>query len=322
VLLGALSAASSVHAGDLPRLVVHRSDDALDCPDARTLADLVAEQMQKPALQPAVEGAPDAARGLDVQIYRSEKGFTAVIQAKGKTRKISDKGATCSSLAAALAVSISILLDDDPVPPAPEPPAPPPAPTPPLSTMSWDTHPAEPPDEEPPPPPMRPRVVLAAAPMITVGLLQSWAGAVTSEIEVRLGRFSVSGGVLVLPGQTLTAGSGAQVSLDLMLGLIRGCATVADRETLRLALCVTPYAGAIHGETKGLPNNQSSTTPWIGAGTSFFFEQKIWGPLAWGARAELMIPLDKWQFNVDNGTLFSPAPAGGAWDAELRVSIW
>ncbi len=315
--------APPARAGGLPVLIVHRTDDALDCPDARALAALVAEQMKQPALQPAVEGAPEAARGLDVQIYRSDQGFTAVIQAGGKTRQLSDKGATCRSLAGALAVSISVLLDNDPLPPAPEDPAPHRRRRPrtgAFRTTSWDA-PPEPPAEEAVVP-LRPRIIVVAAPVITVGLLQSWAGAVTSEIDIRLGRFSVSGGVLVLPGQTITSDSGTQIGLDLTLGMIRGCGSVADRETLRLSLCVTPYVGAIHGETKSLAVNQTSTSPWVGAGTSFAFEQKIWGPLSWGARAELVIPLDKWQFKVDNTTVFSPAPAAGTWDAELRVSIW
>ncbi len=170
-------------------------------------------------------------------------------------------------------------------------------------------------------PPIRPRVVVSAGPVITVGLLQSWAGAVTSEVEVRLGRFSVSGGVLVLPGQTLSVDAG-QVTLDLTLGLLRGCAAVAEKATLRLALCVSPYVGAIRGESKGFASDRTGTYPWVAAGTSAVFEQKIWGPLSWGARAGLVIPLDKWQFTVDNKVAYNPAPAGGAWDAELRVSIW
>jgi len=173
---------------------------------------------------------------------------------------------------------------------------------------------------EEPVPPMRPRVVVSAAPVVTVGLLQSWAGGVTSEVEVRLGRFSVSGGVLVLPGQTLSIDNMGQVSLDLTLGLLRGCAAVAEKATLRLALCVSPFVGAIRGEAKGF--TRTGTYPWVAAGTSAVFEQKIWGPLSWGARAELVIPLDKWQFTVDNKVAYNPAPAGGAWDAELRVSIW
>jgi hypothetical protein len=328
-LAAALAASTPARAAGLPLLVVHRTEDALGCPDARSLAALVAELMKAPALQPAPEGTREADRALDVQIYKSEKGYTAVIRAKGKTRQLSDDGANCRSLAAALAVSISVLLDNDPLPSAPEPPAPPPeppAPPPepqpppkhPLSTTTWDSETEAPVVEEPP---IRPRIVVSAAPVITVGLLQSWAGAVTSELEVRLGRFSVAGGVLVLPGQTIPFDVG-QLNLDLTLGLLRGCAAVADKAYLRLALCAGPIAGAIRGETRGFSGDRTSTYPWVAAGVSAHFEQRIWGPLYWGARAELVIPLDKWQFTVDNKVAYNPASAGGAWDAELRVSIW
>src|SRR5262245_56141857 len=132
--LASLFASLPAGAAGLPVLVVHRTDDAGDCPDARALAALVARQMKRPALDPDTPpSGPD--RGLDVQIYRSEEGYTSVVQSGGKTRQITDRGATCGGLAAALAVSIAVLLDTDPPPPDPEPPPrpapePPPAPTP------------------------------------------------------------------------------------------------------------------------------------------------------------------------------------------------
>src|SRR6202044_2151878 len=98
-----------------------------DCPDAEALAAAVERQMKHPALDP---GAPASGRGLDVQIYRSEVGYTAVIQAAGKTRQLSDRGSTCAGLAAALAVSIAVMLDTEPLPPEPEPAPDPPAPAP------------------------------------------------------------------------------------------------------------------------------------------------------------------------------------------------
>src|SRR3954463_2852816 len=72
----------------LPGIAVHRTDDAADCPDARALAALVARHRKRPALDP-LDAPPSAAAsdprapapepGLDVQIYRSEQGYTAVV---------------------------------------------------------------------------------------------------------------------------------------------------------------------------------------------------------------------------------------------------
>jgi hypothetical protein len=132
----------------LPRLVVHRTDDTADCPDASALAGLVARHMKRPALEPLDDARSSLApsvRGaaplpsVDVQIYRSEEGYTAVVQtevaamaeaapsaARIKTRQLSDKGSTCAGLAAALSITLAILLDTE-IPPPPSSPEPPPA---------------------------------------------------------------------------------------------------------------------------------------------------------------------------------------------------
>ncbi len=337
-ILGALAAllaytGGAAWAAGLPLLVVHRTDDARDCPSAQALAALVATQMKRPALEPAGAVAPD--RGLDVQIYRSEKGFTAVIRAGGKTHQLSDKGAACTSLAVALSISIAVLLDTEPLPPEPEPeptlpvsaPPPPVAPQPlPESTIA----PFEAPrvevgaEDQVPEPARRTRVTLSAAPVLTVGLLQAWAGGVTSEVEVRLGRFSASAGILALPGESYATLMG-QVSLNLTAGVVRGCGSLTSVENpIRLAACVETYAGTMRGSGQYFPANFTSSLPWAAVGTSALFEQPIWGPLSWGARAGLVIPLLRASFMVDHAgePAFAAAPVGGAWDAQLRVSIW
>lgn len=335
----ALPARSALAAGR-PLLVVHRTEDVSDCPDARTLAGLVAQQMKRPALEPAFDLPPGDDRGLDVQIYRSGQGFTAVIQAAGKTRKLSDKGSTCEGLAGALAISIAVLLDTelppdpDPSPPSPAPapalpPGPPPdargaaakrASSPPASSSSGEW--PQPAPEDPGPPSRKVRVSLSAAPVITVGLLQGFAGGVASDVELRIGRFTVGAGVMVLPGVTYAWSSG-QVKLDMTTGMIRACGIVAGDDPMRFVLCVEPMAGALHGSGQGFPVDRTTTLPWGAVSASALFQQKIYGALSWGARASLVVPLVKASFSVDNvGTAFSAAPIGGAWNAELRVSIW
>ena len=292
--------ARPAEAAGLPRLTVHRTDDTLDCPDARALAALVATQMKRPALEPVDGPRRGSERGLDIQIYRSGEGFTAVIQAGGKTRKLSDQGTTCSSLAVALALSISVLLDMVILPAEPEPA---PAPAPPAPPLLREPVPL--PDTTPVPPEPEARrfhVSLMAAPVVTLGFLQTWAGGFTSEIDFRIHRFSVAGGILVLPGVN---------DLNLISGLVRGCGAAADKESLRLAVCLETYAGAIQG-------TNIAPIPWVATGTGVLFEQRIWGPMSWGARAGLEFPLVR----GDNGGVFSPPPVAGAWDAELRVSIW
>jgi len=166
------------------------------------------------------------------------------------------------------------------------------------------------------------RVSLAASPVLTVGLLESFAGGFTSEVEVRVGRFSIAAGVMVLPGQSFTYLPG-QVKLDLTAGLLHGCARVVGDDPLHLALCAGALGGALRGTGEGYGVDETTTLPWAAAETSAVFHQRIWGPLSWGARAALLIPLLKTSFMVQNGgTAFNAPPIGGAWSAELRVSIW
>jgi hypothetical protein len=283
--------------------------------------------MKRPAVEPVGEVLPSPGHGLDVQIYRSSQGLTAIILARGKTRQISDMGATCGGLAVALAVSIAVLLDTEPLPPEPEPPPLLPVLTPPAppvaSSPPPDSPSSSPPVEDRSPEPVRVRVSLAAAPVITVGLLQAPAFGITSELEIRFGRFSVAGGFFALPSQAFAFAPG-QVALDLAAGLLRGCAHVAgDGAAMRLSVCLEPFGGRMRGSGRGFQSDLTSTLPWAAVGTSAIFQQRIWGPLSWGGRAGLLVPLLKTSFMVDNvGTVFTAPPVGGAWDTELRVSIW
>jgi hypothetical protein len=327
-LAAALALATPARAA-LPLVVVHRTDDAADCPDATALAAQVAAQMKRPALSPARDAPPG--RGLDVQIYKSEEGFTAVVQASGRTRKLSDKGTTCGGLAAALAVSIAVMLDAEPLPPEPEPPPPPPAPEPPKVVT-----PTPEPARAPPPTDFRPsdvrrfRVALAASPVVTIGILRPFAGGVAADVEIRFGRFSIAAGSLALPGQTIDFAPGT-VTLSLTAAALRGCvapvsvaaAAFGEEETLRFALCVDALAGAIRGVGQGYAPDRTSTLPWAAGGASALFTQRIYGPLAWTARVSLVIPFLRQSFFVDNvGTAFQPASVGGALDGGLKVSIW
>jgi hypothetical protein len=133
----------------------------------------------------------------------------------------------------------------------------------------------------------------------------------------------VAGGFVALPSQTF-AFQGGLVSLDLIAGVLRGCATAAgDGAAMRLSFCLEPYGGIMHGSGRGFQTDLTTTVPWGAVGTSAIFQQRIWGPLSWGGRAGLLIPPLKTSFMVDNvGTAYAAPPVGGAWDTELRVSIW
>jgi hypothetical protein len=169
---------------------------------------------------------------------------------------------------------------------------------------------------------------LTASPVVTVGVLTPFSAGITGELEVRVGRLSVSGGALALPSRTVSFPPG-QVAISLTAGFLRGCGAIVSRggagvdETLRLSLCLEPIVGAIQGAGQGYKVDRAASLPWAAASASALFAQRIWGPLGWGARTALVIPLLKQPFFVDNlGTAFTPSSVGVALDIGLRVSIW
>lgn len=311
--------------GELPRLYVHRTEDASTCPDARALAALVAQHTKRPALAPA-----ETSRGaLAVQMYRSEGGLTAVIQSGTKTRTLTDRGPDCAGLGEALAVTIAILLDEDPVPP------PPPALDPAPRSLAPEPPRSEPPKVEPlkvEPPPSLPEVPryhlsIALGGRFTEGVMLPAAPGISGEIELRIGRLvSVSAGAFGLVRQAITAWQvpGASVDIRFGAGFARLCFTLfgnADAE--RLAACAAPMVGAIYAEGSGFPVSRSGTAPWVAAGASVVYQRRVIGPLTVGTRVEMMVPLLRQDIQISPDVpVFSPSAAGVALDVEVRVKIW
>ena len=334
----------------LPDLLVHRTEDTADCPDSAALAARVDRHMKRPALRPRSDvGAPGKDRpSLDVQIYRSEAGYTAVVQTGEKTRQITDNGATCRGLADAMAITLAILLDTEVPLPPPEP-APPPAPPttipftprlPPMPLVDDKPTPTEPAKVSPfPLPPRTFRIVAGAGATAATGLLTRLTLGGTGHVGLGIGRiFSVEAGFLVLPTQTVPyAGKvkGASptatptVDLELTSALFRLCATarLVSEET-RAGLCAGALVGTIRGEGRGFVVNQTATDPWIAGNLGAIFEQTLFWRLSLVTRASVYVPILRRSFIVDNvdaasdPQAFSPASVGAGLDAELRLSIW
>lgn len=347
----ALLAPRAAHAeAPLPDLVVHRTDDTADCPDSAALAARVDQHMKRPALRPRKDtGAPAKERpSVDVQIYRSEAGFTAVVQTGQKTRQISDKGATCRGLADAMAITLAILLDTEVPPPPPEPePPPPPEPAPTRPEASPTTPVSAPALALPPPtltppftaPPRTFRVVAGAGATVATGLLAQLSLGGTGHVGLGIGRvFSVEAGFLVLPTQTIPyagkvigAATNATPTLDIQLtsALARLCATApVITDATRLGLCAGALVGSIRGAGRGFVVNQTTTSPWVAANLGAILEQTLFWRLSLVTRASVYLPILRRSFIVENIEAGSDALAysspfvGAGLDAELRLSIW
>lgn len=328
--LGALSLATTVvlvaaraDAAPLPHLVVHRAPAAADCPDAPALAAAVERLMRRPALDAVGE---DRLAGIyEVQILRTEEGYTSIIQAGGRARQISDAGATCAELSEALALTLAILLDSDAPRPPPAPPVTPPsAVTPP---------PVLPPPAPPPlpPAPLRRRwdVSIEVGAAQTLGVLTPLSWALDGEVSLRLRGGSIGLGALWIPPRTSDVAPGT-VDVWLAAATVRGCAALlGDLGGARLSLCAQPMLGAIHGEGHGYSPDRAKTSAWAALGATALAEGGLAGPLGWSARAALVVPLTLQAFTVDvrEGSVvrevsaFDPSPLGLLLGAGLRATI-
>ena len=310
----------------------------------------MADQIRRPALRPVADLAPELGLGLEVQLARADGRYVAILEVNGKSRRLSDEGSTCEGLANALVISLAILLDSEPILPLPplratEPPSVLPraslpsafarAELPNAAVREADIPSAElPPADEPlPRHPGRhtfgighPFHLLATAgPVVTYGVLNGAAGGVTGEVERRVGDFSVSAGVFDLPGAPFSV-SGGTVSLTLTAGFLRACGSLAgDGEALRFAVCFDPMVGLMRAEADAAAGSYSSscTRAWAALAGGLLFHQHITGPLAWGARADFLVPAPPVQFydQTSGHFIFSPSPVGGSGSIELRVSI-
>ncbi len=350
----AILASRSAHAETtLPDLLVHRTEDTADCPDSAELAARVDRHMKRPALRPRTDiaTAGNDQPSIDVQIYRSTAGYTAVVQTGEKTRQITDNGATCRGLADAMAITLAILLDTEVAVPPPEPasaPDPPRIPftprLPPMPLVDAKPTPAPVPVEPAGPAPLllpsRPfRIVAGAGAIAATGLLTRLALGGTGHVGLGIGRvFSVELGFFVLPTQTVAyagkvngASSTATPTVDLELtsALFRLCATARlFSEETRAGLCAGALVGTIRGEGRGFVVNHTATDPWVAGNLGAILEQTLFWRLSLVTRASVYVPILRRSFTVDNvdsasdPRAFSSASVGAGLDAELRLSIW
>ncbi|WP_437643854.1 hypothetical protein [Sorangium sp. So ce362] len=315
----------------LPRLAVHRTPSATDCPDAPSLAAAVEQVMNRRALEPAsAGGAPEGAGGapegagsapegagsapegagsapegasarsgvapeFEVHFLRADSTYTAVLQAGGRARQLSSEaGATCDELVGAVALTVAILLDSKPAPPpAPAPAAPAPAPAP-VAPSS------------PRPPRQAPRgdVSLELGAAGTVGMLDPFRPAATADISLRRSAWSAGLGAVWLPRQDIELTSGA-VSVGLVAATARGCARIlGELDGTRLSACAVSLFGAVHGTGKGFVQDREASAPWLAVGGSAIAEGTLFGgtrthALGWAARATLLAPVVRARITVE-----------------------
>lgn len=285
-------------------LVVQRAPAAADCPDAAALAERVNELVGRKALVPSLA---DAGNGFtfDVQILKSDEGFTAIVLAAGRSRQLGDPGPKCGSLSEALALTLAILVDADdvPAPAAPPPPAPKPAPAPVF---------VPPPKALPAAPKSEPRVLISPVFGVAGGLVGTAIPALSILGEVRIaGPLSLLAGFTWTPNQSFDVAT-YRVDVQLMYGQIAAClSTWHVLGSSRLGGCFQFDAGGIRGKSSGFELAKEVVRPWTSLALTGLLDVPIVGPLHWSSRLSGFLVVPQEAFAIDQvGVAFDPPPVG------------
>ncbi|MEZ4298939.1 MAG: hypothetical protein R3B70_28580 [Polyangiaceae bacterium] len=291
-------------------LVVQRTPEASDCMDASAIADRVTLLTGRRALV-AAESAGDSFT-YEVQIRKSEDGYTAVVRAGDKSRQIADPGPTCASLSEALSLTLAILVDAD------EPP--PPAPTASASASASASTASEPPapvrifvpPPRPPPPRAAPRLLLSPSVGLSEGLSGSLVPAVVLLNDLLLiGPVSLLAGFTWMPSQDFPLGPG-RVEVQLMYGQLGGCAsTWSFLGSARLGGCLQLNVGGLRGKAIGYADSREVVRPWTSFGLTALLDVPVVGPLYWSTRLSGFVNAPQEAFAIDGvGVAFDPPPVG------------
>jgi hypothetical protein len=101
------------------------------------------------------------------------------------------------------------------------------------------------------------------------------------------------------------------------------CRAVGDSRRTLLLLCAGGAAGYLAGRGFGYLAERSTGFPWFAASARAGLSGPIAGRLRWVAQAELLVPLFRQTFSVDNlGTAWESDLVGGRLHLGLEVSLW
>ncbi|MCU0687134.1 MAG: hypothetical protein MUF34_33635 [Polyangiaceae bacterium] len=285
-------------------LEVRRGEGAGDCPGTEALAELVTQQLGRPAFLTGPEAK--AAARTTFQVWFSAEGGVrrarvSVEGAGAGERELADEGGGCDDLAEALATTMAIALSQGATE-APRPP--PPAPAPP-----------------PPPPEARLGVSLEASAELSSNLLRTFSPGVSALAELRPRPWLGLGlGALLLPTTSVERGPGA-IDVSIVAADARACGALPS-ERMRLALCASVYVGALRGAGEGFAPNERATGRWVALAAGPRFQGAIYGELHWTAHASAVVPLLTDHFTVeglDGG--FDPPSFGAMVGGGLAWSI-
>ena len=252
---------------------LRRDSDAGHCPDHETLA----VQLEKRLAQTGGVARRPVAEQVSVTIQRTHEGYRATVAAlglEGGTRSLLDPSEDCAGLAEALVLTLSMIADGQPLPPAKEaPPAPAPAVERPLE--------------------------VGAGAFASTGMLGAASLGPTLDLlwhpwpHVAAG---ISG--LWMPGRTFDNGPGS-TSFTLVAGMARLCGGIVPYGgPVFPVLCAELGAGGLRGQGQGYVDARSVWVPWLSAGGSLGAGVRVHRLVSLWGRAGYLFSLREERFKV------------------------
>jgi hypothetical protein len=296
-------AAAPLRAEPLPiALAVSRTQEAQACPDGAELQALVERVARRPLAGAGTAGGPGIA--AEVVFERTEERFRARVHlagAKTGERELTDTGPTCAPLAQAVAITLVLLADHGPEAQVTPPPAPPVE----LPTPAWRAG------------------RLSASGGVGLGLV----GRASAEVSVGMSAERRSGwgfdgdAFFVVPRRTpLPPG---EVRVWLLAATLELCRAAGDSRRTLVRVCAGGAAGWLAGRGFGYPASGSNGLPWYAASARVALGGPIAGRLRWVAQGDLLVPLRRQSFSVDNlGTAWESRVIGGRLGLGLELSLW
>jgi len=286
-------------------LSVSLSAAARECPDRDGLGALVEQVARRPLVATATAGVP----GIEAEIAfdRTAGRFSATVRLRGAKpgeRELTDTGPSCAPLAQAVAITLVLLADHGPEPTALALPSPaaevsvPPA-------SAWRAG------------------RMSAAGGAGLGLVSTVAGTLSVGLSAeRRSGWGLAGDVFFVAPQR-TALPPGEVRVWLLAAEAALCRAVGDSRRTFFALCAGGAAGYLAGQGFGYPTSGSTGFPWFAVSTRAALGGPIAGRLRWLVQAELLVPLFRQSFSIDNlGTAWESRAVGGRLELGAEVSLW
>lgn len=325
MLLAAVLSVSVARAQQKTLLLVHRTPEAADCPDAAALAQAVHAIVGREVIGTSPE---PATTWIEVTMTRLKPGYFANVHTFGTNvgrRDFSDAGADCRGLAEAVALSLALMWSSHEAASTPEEPP---------SIAPSEPAPVSPPAPAPPPPKVAPkkptqrRVAKPAPPpsrtsSVSFGI-EALVGAAVEVLEHPVPDAELGGRLGIGEQVHLGLGVGALgidrletehglVRLGLGYTYLAGCFGVT-RQSPRVAFCFRPMLGVLRGEGQEFERSYTESVLYAALSAGVELSGRLFGRTNYVARVTGVAPLTRSGFSIADATgvdpVFTPSAIG------------